>query len=154
VNDHLRSIAGADVTAKDFRTWTATVLAFRALRREPVATSAAAARRMVKAAMAEVATRLGNTAAVCRTAYVHPGIIDAWQEGGLPIAPLQGGEPPADGPPTRAEELAVLRLLRRSCQPRASRRRGCASHPGRRRPQARNPKPIRRESHGISIDPG
>jgi DNA topoisomerase-1 len=154
VNEHLRSIAGVDVTAKDFRTWTATVLAFRALRREPAAPNVAAARRVVKAAMEEVATRLGNTSAVCRTAYVHPVVIDAWQEGALPSAPLRGGEPPADGPPTRAEELAVQRLLRRSCQPRASRWRRCASRPGHRRPQARSPNRIRRESHGITADPG
>jgi DNA topoisomerase-1 len=148
VNDYLRSISGADVTAKDFRTWTATVLAFRALRREPPAANDAAARRTVKAAMEAVAARLGNTATVCRASYVDPGVVEAWVAGEM--EPRSGGhtDEVLDGPPTRAEELEVLRVLSPSCQPRASRGGRRAARPPRRGSHARAPRHTRRDPHG------
>jgi DNA topoisomerase-1 len=74
VNDYLREAAGADVTAKDFRTWHATVHALALLRQprpdgRPGGPSA-------KEILAEVAARLGNTVAVCRKSYVHPAVLE------------------------------------------------------------------------------
>ena len=126
VNDYLREISGKDFTAKDFRTWAGTVLAFRALRAlEPAATEGAT-RRNVTSAMRDTADRLGNTPAVARNSYVHPAVIEAYLDGRIGGALIEAaedeGEPP--GPPTEAEEAAVVRLLKgRRGRPRAGARR-------------------------------
>jgi DNA topoisomerase I len=114
VNAYLRSIAGTDVSAKDFRTWAGTVLAFRALHAEPSTGRQALARRRLKGAIDQVAERLGNTATVCRTSYVDPVVVQAWEDGALERVRrvlAEEGEPV--GPPTQEEEAAVLRLLQR-----------------------------------------
>jgi DNA topoisomerase-1 len=97
VNAYLRAIAGAEFTAKDFRTWNGTVLAARALREQRFETKREA-NKNVAAAIKEVAERLGNTPSVCRKCYVHPAIVEAYV-GGL----LHG---------VADEETAVLALLR------------------------------------------
>ena len=81
VNEYLRAISGDDFTAKDFRTWSGTVLAYAALRRCGRAASKAEAQRKVVLAIAEVAKRLGNTPAVCRKSYIHPRVIDGYISG-------------------------------------------------------------------------
>jgi DNA topoisomerase I len=81
LNDYLRAASGRDVTAKDFRTWGATVLAARSLHAEGEAGSATARKRAVVAAMRQVGGVLGNTAAVSRRAYVHPGVVDTYLAG-------------------------------------------------------------------------
>jgi DNA topoisomerase-1 len=82
VNRYLRRIAGEDFTAKDFRTWAGTVLTARSLRDERF-DSLSAAKRKVATAIEAVASRLGNTAAICRKCYVHPAVIDAYIDGTL-----------------------------------------------------------------------
>jgi DNA topoisomerase-1 len=81
VNAYLREIAGDDFTAKDFRTWAGTMLAAMALADSETAASKRHARRIIATAVASVAHRLGNTPAVCRNGYVHPGVIDAYLGG-------------------------------------------------------------------------
>jgi DNA topoisomerase-1 len=82
VNAYLDEVAGEGFTAKDFRTWNATVLAAVALARdESRPTSRAARRRAVNAAVEEVAEYLGNTPAVCRSAYIDPRVIDRFDSG-------------------------------------------------------------------------
>lgn len=83
VNDYLREIAGAEFTAKDFRTWSATVLAAWALGEFESFDSQAAAKRNITAAIERVATRLGNTPTICRKSYVHPEIVNAYLDGSL-----------------------------------------------------------------------
>ena len=83
VNDYIRSIAGAEVTAKDFRTWAGTVLAAMALREFEPAEAEAAAKRNVRRAIEKVAARLGNTPAICRKCYVHPEVLAAYLDGTL-----------------------------------------------------------------------
>ena len=78
VNDYLREYAGLDVTAKDFRTWHATVLAAIALRDEEPAESKAARNRQIVAAIDQVAQSLGNTRAVCRKCYIHPLALETF----------------------------------------------------------------------------
>jgi DNA topoisomerase-1 len=113
VNDYLRDIA-PDVTAKDFRTWAGTVLAYRALRALAAPTSDAEGRRNVLSAIRVTAGRLGNTPAVCRQAYVHPIVVEAYLDGRLGGALVRAAEdseePPAGTTPT--EERAVINLLR------------------------------------------
>jgi DNA topoisomerase I len=81
VNSYLREISGEDFTAKDFRTWTGTVLAAKALAEVAAFTSNADAKRKIAAAVESVAKRLGNTKAVCRKCYIHPAILDAYMDG-------------------------------------------------------------------------
>jgi DNA topoisomerase I len=81
VNNYLREAAGADFSAKDFRTWAGTVLAAIALRQfEQFETKAQAKKNMV-VAIERVAQRLGNTPAVCRKCYIHPAILDSYLDG-------------------------------------------------------------------------
>jgi DNA topoisomerase-1 len=78
VNAYLRETTGADFSAKDFRTWTATVTCATELARaEPVAT-VAEAKQTLKAACTVAATLLGNTPTVCRNAYVHPAVVETY----------------------------------------------------------------------------
>ena len=82
VNEYLREATGAEITAKDFRTWHATVLAAVALASsdEP-GTTQASRKRAVATAMREVADYLGNTPAIARGSYVDPRVIDLYEDG-------------------------------------------------------------------------
>jgi DNA topoisomerase-1 len=81
VNDYLREITGEDYTAKDFRTWSGTVLAAMALREFEKFDSEAQAKRNVVRAIETVAAKLGNTPSVCRKCYVHPAVLEAYLDG-------------------------------------------------------------------------
>lgn len=116
VNEYIRRAAGDDsFSAKDFRTWAATVLAFRALQAAERPTRVADARRTVVSAVRETADRLGNTPAVARASYVHPAVLEAYlEQGGVPVAfdrPRRAVR--SSAPPTPVEERALLELLRR-----------------------------------------
>jgi len=82
VNDYVRESTGLEATAKDFRTWHATVLAAAALAEstEPGQTKASQ-KRAVSAAMKEVASFLGNTPTLARSSYVDPRVVDAYLRG-------------------------------------------------------------------------
>jgi len=108
VNAYLREATGRDLTAKDFRTWAGTVMAALALAGCEPAASRAAARKSERAAIAQVAARLGNTPAICRRCYVHPEILQCHAEGALLLA-LE--PPPAGLEALSAPEAAVLGLL-------------------------------------------
>ena len=114
VNAYLREITGQDFTAKDFRTWAGTVLAARQLQQFEPRPSAAAARRNVVAAIEAVARTLGNTKAVCRKSYVHPGVLDAYLEGGMASLPGERARRRTQGnlAGLRADEAAVVAILR------------------------------------------
>jgi DNA topoisomerase-1 len=123
VNDYLKRYGGEDFSAKDFRTWNATVLAAVALavrEHESASTSTprrtrASRERDVKAAIKTVAAYLGNTPAVCRASYVDPRVIDRYQAGVTieeTLAALPAGEPDLAEPRVRTKiESAVLELL-------------------------------------------
>lgn len=82
VNDYLRDATGLAVTAKDFRTWHATVLMAVALAMSTEATGSQSARqRAVARAASEVAHYLGNTPAVCRRSYIDPRVVDCFNDG-------------------------------------------------------------------------
>ncbi len=76
VNAYIREVAGGDFSAKDFRTWLATVECMTALA-EPAA-NVTEAKHAVVEALKTVADRIGNTPAVCRKSYVHPGVIESY----------------------------------------------------------------------------
>ncbi|MGZ3298648.1 MAG: DNA topoisomerase IB, partial [Asticcacaulis sp.] len=83
VNRYLQEITGQPFTAKDFRTWTGTVLAAIALQACEAADNQTKAKKNVVAAIETVSRKLGNTPAVCRKCYVHPEIINAYMAGSL-----------------------------------------------------------------------
>jgi DNA topoisomerase-1 len=83
VNAYLKEITGEDFTAKDFRTWNATVLAAKALQEVSTFDTQAQAKKNVLRAVEDVAKRLGNTRSVCRKCYIHPAVIDAYMDGSL-----------------------------------------------------------------------
>lgn len=83
VNAYLREITGQNFTAKDFRTWGGSVLAMHTLRELGDFSSQTEAKKHVVQAIKTTAEHLGNTAAICRKCYVHPGLLDAYMDGTL-----------------------------------------------------------------------
>jgi DNA topoisomerase-1 len=83
VNAYLRSAMGDAFTAKDFRTWTGTVLAAQAFKELDLPSSKTQAKRNILRAIEAVAKMLGNTTSVCRKCYVHPIVVDAYLDGTL-----------------------------------------------------------------------
>ena len=82
INAYVKEVTGGDFTAKDFRTWNATVLAAVALAVSvQAATSKTARKRAITRAIKEVADYLGNTPAVARASYIDPRVIDRYQAG-------------------------------------------------------------------------
>ena len=118
VNAYLKSIAGDEFTAKDFRTWAGTVLAARALREVMAFDSQAQAKRNVLRAVEAVAKRLGNTTAVCRKCYVHPEVVHAYLDGTLAaiLNKKAGRELRSNLRYLSPEEAAVLALLQRGLE--------------------------------------
>jgi DNA topoisomerase-1 len=108
VNTYLRAISGDDFTAKDFRTWSGTVLAALALDGFPVSTSRVASRRNAVRAIEQVARRLGNTPAICRRSYVHPAVMEAYAAG-VTLSAL--GDPRRAAGGLEPAEAAVVALL-------------------------------------------
>ena len=83
INAYVKEVTGGDFSAKDFRTWNATVLAAVALAVSGAAAggSKTARKRAKTRAVAEVARYLGNTPAVCRASYIDPRVFDRFDSG-------------------------------------------------------------------------
>lgn len=113
VNDYLRLATRHDVTAKDFRTWSGTMLVARALWELGPPSDEQEAKQNVNTALDEVAARLGNTRAVCRQYYVHPAIIEAYLRGDPLPAPPPRKEARRRTAALRSEEAVVLQFLQR-----------------------------------------
>jgi DNA topoisomerase IB len=110
VNAFLKDLVGAEFSAKNFRTWHATVLAAVGVAAAGPVRETAARRRVVLGTIEEVAAALGNTPAVCRASYVDPRVFDCYRAGKSIDSHLSGPEPL----PLRrrqALESAVVRLL-------------------------------------------
>jgi DNA topoisomerase IB len=116
VNAYIKQHSGGAFTAKDFRTWNATVLGAVALAAEPDRPRSRAAReRAVSRAIKTVAAYLGNTPAVCRASYVDPRVIDRYHAGVTIAGALKSiareGPDLADFRVRAGIEAAVLELL-------------------------------------------
>lgn len=107
VNEYLREAAGEAYTAKDFRTWYATMGVLETLASTEYANQREA-QSHVKAALVDVARRLGNTPTMCRKCYVHPGVVQAYLAGELVKAGARGNER------ARSGRERLLQLLRRA----------------------------------------
>jgi len=110
INQYLKDATGLEVSAKDFRTWNATILCAQALSVSGLATSRTARKRAVARAIKEVAYYLGNTPAVARASYIDPRVIDRFNDGVVikpEIAADEEDEPAIQG----AVERAVIELI-------------------------------------------
>lgn len=101
VNDYLREASGEDYTAKDFRTWYATIGVLEELSQCEFST-AQEAQVHIKTALKNVAQLLGNTPAMCRKCYVHPAVLEAFLSGRLH----------SDAPTRRLPREQLLQLLK------------------------------------------
>ncbi|MCW1885948.1 DNA topoisomerase IB [Luteolibacter flavescens] len=114
VNDWLKEISGGDFTAKQFRTWRATVTCARELGRMPPPESKTAIRRAENVAIRTTAERLNHTPATCRSYYIHPAIFRAFRKGDL-HGRMQARPPllrKSDGSAfLRADERRVLSVI-------------------------------------------
>jgi DNA topoisomerase IB len=110
VNDYLAELLGGDFTAKDFRTWHATVLAASALAEsdEPGDTKASR-QRAVKGAVTEVSGYLGNTPTIAKNSYIDPRVIDQYESGSTITVDLKRYRSPERR--RAAAEKAVLAML-------------------------------------------
>jgi DNA topoisomerase-1 len=124
VNDYLREISGGDFTAKDFRTWAGTVLAYQSLCELPEPQDERTKKRNVVEAVRRTATALRNTPAVSRQAYIHPAVLEAYVEGAIDAAEIED---------LSTAEQAVVELLRERLDVDAARttRRASRSQGGR-----------------------
>jgi DNA topoisomerase I len=116
INEYLKAVTGGDYSAKDFRTWNATVLAAVDLATNGVDASTKTARkRAAAAATKRVAAYLSNTPAVCRASYIDPRVFDRYDSGET-IRPglrrIVNGQRPDEFPDRERIERAVLRLLK------------------------------------------
>jgi DNA topoisomerase-1 len=113
VNAYIKAVTGGDFTAKDFRTWSATVLAAVGVAVAGEAASPTARKRAITRAVKEVAFYLGNTPAVCRASYIDPRVFDCYDAGVTisdaldALGDVDLGEPAIQG----AVEAAVIDLL-------------------------------------------
>jgi DNA topoisomerase-1 len=132
VNDYLRTLTGEDYTAKDFRTWSGTMLAAMALQEFEKFDSQAQAKKNVMRAIEEVAKKLGNTPTICRKCYVHPAVIEAYLDGVMLDALRQRARKKLvnDIHALSPEEAAVLAFLQQRLQP--------PSRAGKRKQQSRS----------------
>jgi DNA topoisomerase-1 len=104
VNEYIRNATQGEFTAKHFRTWSASVIAFDQLLKK-----AEDARISVKTVVEPVAEALGNTPAISRKSYVHPRLLDAVKDN--PRDPLDGLERPPRRKRLSSAEVGLLRLL-------------------------------------------
>jgi DNA topoisomerase-1 len=111
VNDYIKEATGGDFTAKHFRTWSASVIAF-----DQMLKKAEDARISVKTVVEPVAEALGNTPAISRKSYVHPALLDAVKED--PRDPLGGIERPRGKKWLSSAEVGLLEFLARGAKRR------------------------------------
>ncbi|WP_310963465.1 DNA topoisomerase IB [Nocardioides terrisoli] len=111
VNEYLAELLDSDLTAKDFRTWHATVLAAVALAEsDETGVSKASRKRAVRAAVVEVADYLGNTPAVARGSYIDPQVLERYDDG-LVLDPARWARCRSPESRQHQRELGVLDLL-------------------------------------------
>jgi DNA topoisomerase-1 len=115
INDYLKEAARGDFTAKDFRTWNATVLAAVAVARDgSEAKTKTARRRVANQAAKQVADYLSNTPAVSRSAYIDPRVFDRFDSGETIRADLErivDRADPGEFPDRERIEKAVIDLI-------------------------------------------
>jgi DNA topoisomerase-1 len=119
VNDYIKQATGGDFTAKHFRTWSASVIAFDQLLKK-----AENARITVKTVVEPVAEALGNTVAISRKSYVHPQLLEAIKDDSRD--PLDGMERPPGRKRLSSAEVGLLQFLGANAKPKRKNRSAAA----------------------------
>lgn len=114
VNNYIKQATGFEFSAKDFRTWAGTLNMLRSLRQLGEVLTEAEKKKRIVEALDEVSIQLGNTRAVCKKYYVHPGIIRLYEEDKLNqyLKELDALEEPDDRTGHTAEEQVLMKLLK------------------------------------------
>lgn len=114
VNDYIKTATEADFTAKDFRTWGATVLAAQEFAEIGAAETKTQIKKNIVRVVKTVAAHLGNTPSVCRSSYIHPTVIDAYEHGITieEFQPRTKRQVKKIEPEYLPEEVALLKLLK------------------------------------------
>jgi DNA topoisomerase-1 len=115
VNSYLQEIAEEELTAKDFRTWSASVIALRHLKTSPETAENGLTKRSITNAIRETAKEMAHTNTVCRQSYIHPGLLAACETNRLSELLRKHAEPALHAELTRDENqfLAILPALTR-----------------------------------------
>lgn len=113
INDYIKQIGGIDFTAKDFRTWAGTVQALLAFKELGFYETVTESKKKIVEALDIVSKELGNTRTVCRKYYVHPGIIDMYENKSLEkyLQQLDSIEVDDNKTDLTAEEKIVMKIL-------------------------------------------
>jgi DNA topoisomerase-1 len=113
VNKYIKEASGGDFSAKDFRTWAGTLDVLRAFKTLGEAASDSDCKKNILAALDEVSKKLGNTRTVCKKYYVHPGIIQLYEEKNLEkyLKELDNIEKPDDLSGLTSEERVLMKIL-------------------------------------------
>lgn len=124
INEYIKRHMGAGFSARDFRTWSGTLICACALARTATALTGGARerKRAVAGALRETAAQLGNTPAICRSSYVSPCVFSAFDRGDVIALSAAAHTALTRGAVQRLPEVALLRLLRRGSTPRRTQR--------------------------------
>lgn len=113
INSYIREATGNDFTSKDFRTWAGSLNLMRALRSMGEALTQADLKRNIVAALDQVSLKLGNTRTVCKKYYVHPGLIELYEQNSLKkyLDELEKLEEPDEKTGLTGEEAVLMKIL-------------------------------------------
>ncbi len=116
VNQYIHAAAGADYSAKDFRTWAGSVHALQAFRSLGEALTVTENKKNIVAALDAVSKKLGNTRTVCKKYYVHPALIKLYEENNLSayLKELDKLEEPDNNTGLTGEERVLMKILKQS----------------------------------------
>jgi DNA topoisomerase-1 len=121
INDYLRQVTGQEFSAKDFRTWGGTVCVLEALREAGPGENQTQAKKNMTQAIKKAARQLGNTTTVCRNYYVHPAVLEVYQDGAL-FEFLEASDEAAEADSwLERDEQALLALLKEQSEDRGAR---------------------------------
>ena len=114
INRYIKEVTCCDFTAKDFRTWAGTLEMFRELSLRPYPETATAKKRVINEALDAVASRLGNTRAVCKKAYVFPALIESYENESLQpfLKRMPKSSAPVSDEGLNTDEKILLSFLR------------------------------------------
>lgn len=113
VNSYIKKISGTDFSAKDFRTWSGTLHAFKAFKELGAFETETEKKKKIVEALDIVAARLGNTRTVCKKYYVHPAIISSYEKNALSkYKGMSTGKVDKTESVVRPEEAVVLKILK------------------------------------------
>lgn len=114
INAYIKSVTGADYSAKDFRTWGASLLAAVELAEVGACDDERQIQKKIVGAVKKVAEQLGNTPAVCRSSYIHPNILKAYSRGLVldAFTPRRRQRATQVESGLKSEELSLLELFK------------------------------------------